>query len=83
MHVGGSQAEFAGAGLEYDSFWGVDVLELLGYFEGAVGGAVVHYDHFPVEVAGGSAWSVNRKNGAVLRKERWKSGVNGGQRTYL
>ena len=41
VHVGGSETEFAGAGLEDDARGSVEGLELLGYGESAIGGAVV------------------------------------------
>ena len=51
MHVGGTETELAGSGFEDDVGRVVEVLELLGDFEGAVGGAVVDDYDFPVEVA--------------------------------
>lgn len=50
MYVGGAQAELAGAGADLNAFGGVGFLELGGDFLGAVGGAVVDDDEFPVEV---------------------------------
>ncbi len=41
VDVGGAETEFAGAGFEDDARGCVEGLELLGYGEGAVGGAVV------------------------------------------
>ena len=56
MDVRGAETEFAGAGLEDDvggSGLGVVCFhELLGDFLGAVRGAVVDDDDFPVELAG-------------------------------
>jgi hypothetical protein len=51
MDVGGSEAEFTGARADLDALGGVDFLELRGDFLGAVWGAVVDDDEFPVEVA--------------------------------
>ena len=51
VDVGGAEAELAGARLQDDAFGGVELLELFGYCEGAVGGAVVDDDEFPVEFA--------------------------------
>ena len=48
VDVGGAETEFAGAGFENDAGGGVEGLELLGYGEGAVGGAVVDDYYFPV-----------------------------------
>lgn len=50
VNVGGSEAELAGARLELD-VGGVGLDELLGDVLGAVGGAVVDDDDFPIEVA--------------------------------
>lgn len=54
MDVGGPEAEFACARLEEDAFGPVDAYELLCDFLGAVGGAVVDDDEFPVQFAGRS-----------------------------
>lgn len=52
VHVRGSQAQFAGAGLQFDVF-GPDCRDqLFGDVLRAVGGAVVDDNYFPVEVAG-------------------------------
>jgi len=51
VHVGGAEAEFAGARLEDDVGGAVEFLELLGDFEGSVGGGVVDDDDFVVEGA--------------------------------
>lgn len=51
VDVGGSQAEFAGARLQFDVFGADGGDELFGDVLGAVGGAVVDDDDFPVEVA--------------------------------
>jgi hypothetical protein len=51
VDVGGAEAELAGAGLE-DDVRGVGLDELVGDLLGAVGGAVVDDDEFPVELAG-------------------------------
>lgn len=51
VHVGGAEAELAGARLQDDAFGGVELLELFGDGEGAVGGAVVDDDEFPIEFA--------------------------------
>ena len=48
VDVGGAETEFAGAGFEDDARGGVEGLELLGYGEGAIGGAVVDDYEFPV-----------------------------------
>lgn len=53
VDVGGAEAEFAGAGAEEDACGAVEVLELLGDGEGAVGGGVVDDDDFVVDVAVG------------------------------
>lgn len=56
MHVGGSQTEFARAGLEDDALLGFGVVggdELFGDILGSVGRAVVDDDDFPVEGAVG------------------------------
>lgn len=50
VDVGGAEAEFACAGLE-DDVGSVGFDELEGDFLGAVGGAVVDDDDFPLEVA--------------------------------
>lgn len=51
VHVGGSEAELAGARLEEDvRFVGLD--ELVGHFLGSVGRSVVDNDELPVEVTG-------------------------------
>lgn len=48
VDVGGAQAEFAGAWFQDDVVCAVERLELVGDFLGAVGGAVVDDDYFPV-----------------------------------
>lgn len=53
VHVGGTEAELAGARLQDDAFGAVELLELFGDGEGAVGGAVVDDDEFPIEFAVG------------------------------
>ena len=50
MDVRSTQTKFACAGLKNDAA-SVKVLELLGYLQGAVGGAVVNDDYFPVKFA--------------------------------
>ena len=50
MDVGSAQAELAGTGFQDDVRGGVEGLQLLGDGEGAVGGAVVDDDDFPVEI---------------------------------
>jgi hypothetical protein len=52
VDVGGAEAEFAGSGLQFDVLGADGGDELLCDFLGAVGGAVVDDDDFPVEVAG-------------------------------
>ena len=52
VHVGGAEAEFAGARFEDDAGGRVEFLELLGDGEGAVRGGIVDNDEFPVELAG-------------------------------
>jgi hypothetical protein len=54
VNVGGAEAEFTGACADLDALGGVDLLELRGDFLGAVGGAVVDDDEFPVKVPGTS-----------------------------
>lgn len=49
VDVGGAEAELACACADLD-VWGVDLLELRCDFLGAVGGAIVDDDEFPVEV---------------------------------
>ena len=51
MDIGGAQAELAGAGLEYD-VRGISFHELVRHNLGAVRGAVVNDDDFPVKFAG-------------------------------
>ena len=51
MDVCGTQAKFACAGFKDDAA-SIKLLELLGYLQGAIRGAVVHNDYFPVELAG-------------------------------
>ena len=51
MNVGGAEAKFTGSRLQSDAFGGVELLELFGNGQGAVGGAVVDDDKFPVEFA--------------------------------
>lgn len=51
VHVGGTEAELAGARLEEDARGAVGALELARDFLGAVGGAVVDDYELPVEVA--------------------------------
>ena len=53
VDISGAQAELAGTGFQDDVRRGVEGLELLGDGEGAVGGAVVDDDNFPVEVVFG------------------------------
>lgn len=51
VDVGCSEAEFAGAGAQLDVLGADGGDELFGDFLGAVGGAVVDDDDFPVKVA--------------------------------
>jgi hypothetical protein len=51
VDVGCSQAEFAGARVQFDVQGSDGGDELFGDFLGAVGGAVVDDDYFPVEVS--------------------------------
>lgn len=51
VDVGGAEAQLAGTGLE-DDVWGIRLDELLSDLLGAVGGAVINDDEFPVDVAG-------------------------------
>ncbi len=51
VDVRGAETHFTGPGLQDDVRGAVDGLELLGHGEGAVGGAVVDDDDFPVEFA--------------------------------
>ena len=51
VDVGGSETKFTGARADLDAGGCVDFLELGGDFLGAVGGAVVDDDEFPVEFA--------------------------------
>lgn len=51
MDVRSTQAKFACAGFKNDAA-SVEVLELLSYLQGAIRGAVVDDDYFPVEFAG-------------------------------
>ena len=51
VDVGGTQTKFAGTGFEDDAA-SVEILELLSYLQGAIRGAVIDDDYFPVEVAG-------------------------------
>ena len=53
MNVSGAEAEFAGSRPQQDVFGVVELLELLGDFEGAVGGGIVHDDDFVVELVFG------------------------------
>ena len=50
MDVCRAQAKFACPGFKDDAA-SVKLLELLGYLQGAIRGAVVHNDYFPVELA--------------------------------
>lgn len=59
VHVGGAEAEFAGAWAEEDASGAVELLKLLGNGEGAVGGGVVYDNYFVVEVAGGREGGVS------------------------
>lgn len=52
VHVRGSQAQFAGAGLQFDVFGPDGRDQLFGDVLRAVGGAVVDDNYFPVQVAG-------------------------------
>ncbi len=52
VDVGGAEAEFAGAGVEFYVLGAVGFDELFGDGLGAVGGAVVDDYDFPVELAG-------------------------------
>lgn len=52
MDVGSSKTELAGARLEDDAVCAIDGDELLCDLLGAVGGAVVDDDYFPLELAG-------------------------------
>jgi len=54
VDVGGAEAEFAGACAQLDFGAAVGFLELFGDVLGAVWGAVVDDDDFPVEVAVGA-----------------------------
>lgn len=51
VNVGGSKAKLAFTGLQVDMFGAPELLELFGDFQGAVGGAIVDDDNFPVQVA--------------------------------
>ena len=51
VHVRCAETQFARARLEEDAFGGVGRDELFGDFLGAVGGAVVDDDEFPVKFA--------------------------------
>ena len=53
VHVGRSQAQFAGARVQFDVHGAHGCNELFGDVLGTVGGAVVDYDYFPVEVSVG------------------------------
>ena len=50
MDVSGAKAEFAGTRAEKDVVRVIQLLELLGDFEGAVGGGIVDNDNFVIEV---------------------------------
>ena len=54
VNVGRSETEFASSGLQFDVLRADGGDELLCDFLGAVGGAVVDDDDFPVEVSGES-----------------------------
>ncbi len=49
MDVSGAKAEFTRARAEEDMFRVIQFLELLGDFEGAVGGGIVDNDNFVIE----------------------------------
>ena len=51
MNVGCSKTELALTRLQVDMFGAPELLELFGDFKGAVGGAIVDDDNFPVQVA--------------------------------
>jgi hypothetical protein len=70
VDVGGSEAEFAGAGAQLDVLRADGGDELFGDFLRAVGGAVVDDDDFPVEVSGREVVS-----GVVI-------GLGGGGKAY-
>lgn len=55
VNISGTEPELAGAGAEEDVFGVVELLELLGDFEGAVGGGIVDDDDFVVEVVFGES----------------------------
>ncbi|KAI9148067.1 3-oxoacyl-(acyl carrier protein) reductase [Paramyrothecium foliicola] len=82
VDVGGAEAQLAGARLE-DDVRGVGLDELLGDLLGAVGGAVVDDDDFPVKVAarkkerpGGGSWRRNEVRAWRCEKERVPVGVS-------
>lgn len=53
MNVSGAEAEFAWSRPQQDVFGVVELLELLGDFDGAVGGGIVHDDDLVVELVFG------------------------------
>ena len=69
MDVCSTQAEFACAGFKDDAA-PVKILELLGYLQGAIRGAVVNNDYFPVELAGRAA-ALAYYMGKRLSEEVW------------
>lgn len=50
VDVGGAEAQFARARFQHDALGSVELLQLLGDLQGAVGRGVVDDDDFPVEV---------------------------------
>ena len=66
MDVGGAETEFAGSRLEDDAGGAVEVLELFGDFEGAVGRGIVYYYDFPGEIARGGDILAYLRSGVMV-----------------
>lgn len=77
VHVGGAEAEFSGARFEDDVRGAVELLELLGDGEGAVGGGVVDDDDFVVEGAVGGG------GGEVSEGPSWREGKGRRRRSWV